>query len=302
MDHSNLAISLDRLAPTPAAAAETALALGIQAITFAGTPRAWTPGQPALSFLWDDLDPATQAATRELRSIFARGVIHAPFVDIHMVSTNSYIQAESLRQLYQAIRAAGELELETVTVHAPLPIQSLTHADFRRRLVLTLRELGRAAHSAGTRIGLENWRYPFTPEEHLSILEEVDHPAVGATLDLGHIAYWYKHEGTTGLHNSGTIAQYQARLMAFIEQLGAYIIHVHVHDVRASDLQDHRTVGSGIINYAAVLDGLARHGFDGLMLFELGEPDFPTALGLSLHHINPLLHRLAQPLLEGNHS
>jgi sugar phosphate isomerase/epimerase len=288
MNRANLAISLERLAPPPLQqAVATAHALDVQAITFAGTPRPYTPGQPALSFLWDELDPAMRAATRALRAEFARGVIHAPFVDIFMVSANPYIQAESLRQIHQSIHAAGELALETVTVHAPLPAKGMTAQDFRRRLVLTLRELGRAAAAAGTRIGLENWRYPYDPEEHASILAEVDHPAVGATLDVGHIAYWFQHEGVTHLADGAAVAEYRRRLLAFIDRLGPRILHVHLHDVHAATLADHRTVGSGIIDYAPVLAGLARHGFDGILLLELGEADFPTALQASLAQSGP---------------
>jgi sugar phosphate isomerase/epimerase len=59
-------------------------------------------------------------------------------------------------------------------------------------------------------------------------------------------------------------------------------------------LADHRTVGSGIIDYAPVLAGLARHGFDGILLLELGEADFPTALQASLAHLGRELDLLAQ--------
>lgn len=294
MDQSNIAISLERLAPLPQAV-HAARELGIDAITFAGTARPYTPGQPALAFLWDELDPATQAATSEVRAAFTRGVIHAPFVDIHMVSANAHIQSESLRQIHQSIHAAGELDLEVVTVHAPLPIRGMDHAVFRRRVALTLRELGNAAEAAGTRIGLENWRYPCDPTEHAALLEEVDHPAVGATLDVGHIAYWFQHEGVASLNDEAAVADYQQRLEAFVMRLGSQIIHLHIHDVHPATLQDHRTVGSGIINYAPIFAALASENFDGVLLLELGEADFPAAVRDSIAHLG---HVIAPAQLE----
>ena len=283
MDISNLALSLERLAgpPLPDRVA-AAHAMGIQAITFSGNPKPWTPGEPALSFLWDDLDAASQIATWQVRAAFARAVIHAPFYDTPIVSPNRYIEAEAHRQIGQAIRAAGELDLEVVTIHAPLPVRSMTHDEFRERVVEALHRLGDAAAAAGTRIGLENWRYPCDPAELAWLLETTDHPAVGATLDVGHIAYWFQNEGVSALADDAAIAEYQRRVMAFIERLGPRILHLHVHDVHATNLQDHHTVGSGIIDFPSILVALDKAGFAGLLLLELGEPDFPAAARASV--------------------
>jgi len=283
LDISNPALSLDRLAGPPLdLAVAAAHAMGIRAITFSGNPKPWRPGQPALSFLWGDLDAASQAATRQVRAAFARAVIHAPFYDTPIVSPNHYIEAEAQHQIGQAIRAAGELDLEMVTIHAPLSVRGMPHDEFRARLVEALCRLGDAAAAAGTRIGLENWPYPCDPAELAWLLEEADHPAVGATLDVGHIAYWFQNEGVSALVDDAAIAEYQHRVMAFIERLGPRILHLHVHDVCAADLKDHRTVGSGIIDFPPILTALSDAGFDGLLLLELGEPDFPAAAQASV--------------------
>jgi sugar phosphate isomerase/epimerase len=283
MDQSNLALGLDRLGgPSPLDGAAAAHALGIQAITLLGLPKPHTPGQPALSFLWDELDPATQAATLTLRSQFDRAVIHAPFYDAPLVSPNPYIEREALRQVRQSIRAAGALGLEVVTVHAPLPIRGMALDEFRHRLAETLYVLGEKATQEGTRIGLENWRYPCDPGEHLHLLELIDHPAVGATLDVGHIAYWYQNEGVDCLADAAAVVDYHLRLKSFIDQLGRRIIHVHVHDVRAADLVDHRGVGRGCLDFAVIMAWLEQIEFDGVLLLELAEPDLSAAVSESV--------------------
>jgi sugar phosphate isomerase/epimerase len=145
-----------------------------------------------------------------------------------------------------------------------------------------LQILGDEAERNDTKIGLENWRYPATPEEHLRLLTAVDHPAVGATLDVGHICYWFENEGTKGLMDAAAIADYQQRLHTFIDRIGPHIVHIHLHDVHPNPLRDHRKVGTGIIDFAPVMRQLQALNFDGVMLFELGELDQQQAQAASV--------------------
>jgi len=288
VNFSNLAISLNRLSDQSLDhAAAMAHELGVRATTFFGMSRPHTSGEPALGFLWDELDADTQEATRALRKRFDRAVIHAPFVDVPLLSLNPHIEREAQRQIFMAVNAAAALDLEVVTVHAPLPGR-LPPEEFHTRLVDVLRQLGDAAAEAGTTIGLENWRYPADPDEHGTLLEAVDHPAVGATLDVGHIAYWFQRDGVTRLADEYAIMEYHRRLHALIDRIGPRIVHVHLHDVRAADLQDHRGVGRGVLDFAAIFNRLDELSFDGLILLELGEPDYPAAVRESVERLRPL--------------
>lgn len=298
MNGNNLALQLGAFRlPTSAAAVQAAQALGVNAIGLSGIPRPFNAGEAAYSFLWEELDSETQAATREMRDAFARGVIHAPYVDTPLVSTNPYIQAESHRQLFMSIAAAQALDLEAVTVHAGLPIRHMAHEEFRARLVVVLQAMGEAAARAGTRIGLENWRYPDNPEEHLRILEMVDHPNVGATLDIGHIAYWFQNEGKMGLTSKADEAEYHRRLYSYIEELGPRIVHVHVHDVRAADLADHRGLGNGFLDIENIVAALDRVGFDGVMLFEIHQSEFADTVAESTARVLAAMAALPQQQL-----
>lgn len=281
MDASNIAVAVPKLSKGSLTdAIARARAIGFSAITFGGNP---TSDTSSLSFSWDDLDEQERAKMLAVRDEFDRAVIHAPFVDVPFVSVNPYIERESLRQVLGAVRAAGALRLEAVTVHAGLRHDSIPEDEFMRRLVTVLRTLGDAAAEHGTQIGVENWRYPADPDEHIALLEAVDHPAVGATVDLGHVAYWYKRDGINSLADETAAAEYNARLLSLIGQLGERIVHVHAHDVQPSDIDDHHAVGSGIIDFDAVIGRLDHIGFNGLLLLEVKDDgsDYESAVGKS---------------------
>ncbi len=287
MNISNLAISLQAAAPTLDEALAFAEQLGISAITFSGSPTPVLAGVTPLSFLWDELDDVTQQAIRQLRSRFKRAVLHAPFVDVPLVSPNPYIEKESMRQILISVRAAGALDIEVVTVHALGTIQSLKPAEFEARMVAKFQQLGDAAAQANTKIGLENWRFPCDPDEHGRLLEAINHPAVGATLDVGHIKYWYARDGIHSLHGSGLsadegIADYHKRLFSLIDRIAPYLVHLHVHDVFAATLEDHHAAGRGFLDYRALIGKLAAINFDGVLLFEVSDSDRQTALQQSV--------------------
>jgi len=270
VDQRNIAVSIRRISDISLSdAIERAQVLGFSAITFSGNP---TSDASSLSFCWPDLDDASRDQLRAVRGQFERAVIHAPFVDVPFVSVNPLIERESLRQVLGAVEAAGALQLETVTIHAGIPHYSIPDDEFLNRLVPVLRQLGDAAAENGTKIGVENWRYPADPDQHSALLDAVDHPAVGATVDLGHIAYWYKRDGINSLADQTAADEYNARLLRLIDRLGERIIHIHAHDIWPDEIQDHRPVGTGIIDFEAVIERLQRIGFDGLLLLEI-KPD-----------------------------
>lgn len=282
MNISNLAISVREAAPTIAESLAFLDQLGVSATTFYGIPALSQPGVATTSFLWDEIELSTQQAIQSLRSRFRRAVIHAPFADVPLVSPNPYIEKESMRQILMSVRAAGALDLEVVTVHAPAKIQGMKTAEFEARLVAKFQQLGEAAALAGTKIGLENWRFPCNPDEHGRILEAINHPAVGATLDVGHIKYWYARDGIQQLDGDQGIAEYHERLFALLDRIAPYLAHLHVHDVMAANLEDHHAPGRGVLDYRALIAKLDALQFDGVLLFEVSDTDRQAALQQSV--------------------
>jgi sugar phosphate isomerase/epimerase len=273
-----------------AEAMATARRLGFTAIGLLGAAGSGHSGGSLAGFFWDDLSPEERADLRTWRAWFRRGAIHAPFQELPLISVNRYVELEAARQVRMAVRAAGELGLELVTVHC-VPPGRLQKDTFWGRLVPLLRALGDEAARLGTRIGVENVQFPATPDEHVELLERVDHPYVGATLDLGHIKFWFERDGITSLPEDEARDRYNERLLALLDRLGERVFHIHAHDVRAADIRDHRGVGRGIVDLDAVLGRLLALGYDGLLELELEEPDDEQAAVESRDRLAAALER-----------
>lgn len=265
--------------------------LGFDAVCFLGAAGARHSGGLLPGFFWDELDGPARARIRAAYAPFRRGLIHAPFHDLPLISTNPYVEREAVRQVAMAIDAAGALGLDVVTVHAA-PAGRIPPEEFGARLKATLRLLGDSAAAAGCRIGIENVAYPCDPDEHADLLDAVDHPNVGATLDVGHVAMWFKRDGIFGLPGDSAAQLYNNRLLDLLDRLGDRIVNVHVHDVRADDLRDHRAVGRGIVDFRAVIQRLRRYGYQGLLELELEEPDIVEAATESWAYLAQILSEL----------
>jgi sugar phosphate isomerase/epimerase len=229
-------------------------------------------------FFWGELEDADQEELIAARSTFARGAIHAPVADLPLVSSNPYVEREAMRQMHVSIAAAGVLDLEVVTVHPTRPNSNFLPKDqIIDRLVTNLRALGDKAQQHGTRIGVENLYYPATADEHARLLELIDHPAVGATIDTGHIHNWFQRDGVVQLPEHDGAVWFNARLLELIDRLGERIFHLHVDDIALPRMYDqHLPAGRGMIDFEAVVRHLRHWGFTGLLEPEhnfFGEPE-----------------------------
>ena len=216
----------------------------------------------------DDVERLRQALAR-----FAHTSVHAPFVDAPLFTYNRGIAAESLRQVKACITAAGRLGMEAVAVHANARGQ-LDAADYWDDMLAVFRELGDAAAAAGTLVALETG-YPRRYQQFVDLVHGIDHPAVGACLDIGHVAV-LDESGPRGTDEG--VASYNRNLVRIVHDLGAKLVHMHLHDVRKADWRDHRALGDGVIDLAALVRALREVGYQGLMQFELEEPDQEPAL------------------------
>lgn len=257
----------------------TTLRLEFAGVCVFGASGARHSGGLLAGFFWDELDApmrdSIRAALREFGDD-AVHAIHAPFTDLPLVSLNPYVEREAMRQVLLSIEAAAVLGLRIVTVHANRPVQMKT-PELVERTCEKLHALGVAAAKVGVRIGLENVQYPCDPDEYVTLLDNTAHPAVGATLDIGHIIMWLRRDGITRLEGEAGAALYNERLWQMIDALGQRIIHIHAHDVRPEDIRDHRAAGRGIIDFPALVSRLNSLNYAGMLEFELEEPDLEQA-------------------------
>jgi sugar phosphate isomerase/epimerase len=118
--------------------------------------------------------------------------------------------------------------------------------------VEAFRRLGDLAGERGIRIGLENLarRGASMPYELLDLLAAIDHRAIGITLDTS-------HANIVGLDFPATI-----------RELGPHLIATHISDNDGSGDQ-HRTPGSGTIDWPAVMEALREAKYEGLFNLEI---------------------------------
>jgi sugar phosphate isomerase/epimerase len=144
-------------------------------------------------------------------------------------------------------------------------------------MVTAFRSLGDCAGEAGITLTLETG-HPVGVEAFTRLIRDIDHPAVGANIDVGHLVGALA-EGLRG--TPAGQAQYRRLVMAQLDALGAKVFHFHLHDLRPADFRDHRAVGRGFLDFAALMARCRRYGYEGLWVLELEGPDLLPALAES---------------------
>jgi sugar phosphate isomerase/epimerase len=105
----------------------------------------------------------------------------------------------------------------------------------------TLSELAEYGLSKGVKVALENspykndtYRLVYHPQSHTKILNQVDHPNLGALLDFAH-AFLYKFD-----------------LIDYLEKIQPYLIEIHAHNNFGAD-DDHLGLPNGLIDYEPIV-------------------------------------------------
>jgi sugar phosphate isomerase/epimerase len=113
------------------------------------------------------------------------------------------------------------------------------------------------------------------------------HPAVGATIDIGHCAYFAE---VACLPDPAQRAAILNEVIGqLVRDLGGQVYHFHVHNVRPyqevdfsrvpypywkpGSLVDHRALAEGLIDFPRLFGVLRAVGYPGLFELELEEPD-----------------------------
>lgn len=170
------------------------------------------------------------------------------------------------------LELASRLGVRTVTMSTAR--RQLDEREWLRHLKAAagaFREQARIASDLGIYLHLEVphlFQITDSVEHVKAMFEEVDHPAVAATVDTSH---W------------GVIGYDPDDLFAF---LGDCLRHVHLRDAAGSDTRDFRqdlelTPGRGTVDFAAFREALQRAGYQRSVSldFEYRMPDIPHIRG-----------------------
>lgn len=197
-------------------------------------------------------------------------------------------RAEYMECLKRHIEIAARLGVKIAVAHpGGKNLGNYTTTAQRKQLretnVRAFRELADHAADHGLRIGLENLprRWMDTPADLLELLQAIDHPAVGITLDTSHAQVM------------------KLDIPAAVCEFGPHLIATHISDSDGSGDQ-HLTPGGGTIDWPPVMQALRDINYDGLFNLEIpGErhavPELRKLKTEYAYKITEWLLRLAQP-------
>ncbi|MEA3403575.1 MAG: sugar phosphate isomerase/epimerase [Armatimonadota bacterium] len=272
-------------------AARLGAELGLEGVELLGF-EGYRHSQGDLPGVWlDELDDAGREELAGLLAPFEDVSVHAPFWEVAPFSVNSALRRASREQLRATVRGAAGLGASTITTHV-IPRPGYELAEYRQDVLELYRELGDLAGELGCAVTVETG-FPPGVEAFAALIRDIDHPAVGATVDVGHLRALLSEDE----RRPEAIGEaYNALVWRHVRSLRGRISHVHLHDVRAEGLRDHRECGTGVIDYPALMRELLAAQYQGMLSFELEESDDLAALGRSQRLIAGALSAAADAL------
>jgi len=170
-------------------------------------------------------------------------------------------RADRIRIMRQAMTLANRLGAPVVTITGGQPLSGEPAEVLRERLLESLEHVCRDADLAGVDLAFEPEPGQFieTTDALAALLGEVDHPRLGANVDVGHA--WCAGDDPA----------------ESIRRLGSRVKHLHLEDIR-NRTHYHLIPGEGgEIDFAAIRQALDEVGYTGAAAVELytyaDEPD-----------------------------
>jgi len=225
----------------------------------------------------------------EVAGEFAELTFHLPHSGENGVLAEDEPADDAVFERYRRIVAgAARAGVRTFVLHLKNRGGQLLE-EYWDRSVGFARRMGDLVASHGAVVGIENC-YPVVRYGPVAsrFLGEVDHPAVGLTLDTGH--FWSALcEDAYGRHLEDPVFRtpegekvLNDRLMEMVGEAGDRIVDIHIHNIRPGDWLDHQPVDPGVMEYGPFFSALEGGGYDGPVIVEIrGTPDADGAPGWS---------------------
>jgi len=176
---------------------------------------------------------------------------HIPFACINVVAPNPRIREESIKQIEESIKVSGELGLNYVVTHmryGALVVSEEEEIRLYQEICAYFAELSQKYNILFT---IED-----EPVKFSKVVEGVNSPNLGLTLDVGHC------NGKGAWDNT----PYKSTL-EFINDKAHLIKHVHLHDNHGLK-DEHLPPGEGNIDFPSIITLLINKGYDGGFILE----------------------------------
>lgn len=190
----------------------------------------------------------------------------------NLLETEAAERRRRLDLLGRCVQIAAELGARVVSVWSGVLPAGVSDEEGWDRLAEGVSRLCEQAAAAGVMVGFEPEPGMFVQTlagwERLRSL--VGHPALGLTLDVGHVPC------------TETIDPAEA-----IRRYAAHLCNVHLDDVRGR-VHDHLQIGEGEIDFAGVFSALRSVGFQGVAAVELSRHSHaaPDAARVALERLS----------------
>jgi sugar phosphate isomerase/epimerase len=258
----------------------------IEIITYTGARH--SVGEiPGFSFAGSS--PRERELVFEATRAFSHISGHLPFQGFSLFSSDSRSRETGLEQIRSALDGLAYLKGELGVMHIGSPGPGKRYRDIWQPMLETLRMLGDYAGERHLKIGVETMQ-PDSVREYADLVAETRHPAVGATIDTGHI----RGSSDIGLpperrNTEEARARFNDVLNMLVSTVADKLLHFHVSDVRAADWVDHKSIGSGIIDFPRLFGTVRRAGYRNLFVLELEEPNQLEAVKQSKTYVEGLI-------------
>jgi sugar phosphate isomerase/epimerase len=235
-----------------------------------GVPEAMPGKFPGFEF--DRIPASERAAIREALKGLQRITCHLPYNGLEYFSSNAEIAAAAVKRVDIAIEGSAYFGATMAVLH-PKPGPGYTYEQQRPVMVERFRRWGDLAQKNGLRIALETG-FPMSVPQFVSLVREVDHPAIGATLDVGHQARYAElaHIRPEDRAKPESIRAYNDVNLRIVNELDSKLFHLHIHDIVPSTWKEHVPLGTGFVDYPRLISALRRIGFSGSLILEIGAP------------------------------
>ncbi len=182
-------------------------------------------------------------------------LVHAPYIGVNLSIINNVMGKAAVKVMEKTLQLASYINAEIVTIHVgrfskDYPLRYLSLAV--EKAVSRLKKIVKEAENIGVTVSVENSH----KAEDVSIAafpEQIEYivqrTSCRFTYDIGHA-------------NTFTDPS------IFIDQLGEYIVNVHIHD-NNGERDEHKVVGDGNINFKLILNKLKRLRYNGPMVIEV---------------------------------
>lgn len=247
--------------------------LGFQTIELhpMGSPEA-RPGMPP-GFEFDRMSESEKRRLKDALQPFRYVSTHLPWVDTPYFSPFAPSHEYGVKRIDTALRASAFVGAEVANIHVQRSAH-ISQEDAWPMLVRTFRRWGDKAGELGLRLAIETG-YPESVREFVKLIRDINHEHVGATIDVGHQKNYAELTARVQPEQRGTpegIRAYNDVTHQIIDELGAKIYHMHVHDIEPNTWAEHKPLVHGFVDYPRLIAKLREIDYQGLLVFEIGGP------------------------------